>query len=99
MQVGSDIAIVGMMQVEMEVMLEAIKTLQRALERVVVREKCVGKGDRGRQRGQGRGQGSWRTETETEKEAGTGMVVVERDLRGIPLITRLSRLGSRHYGG
>jgi hypothetical protein len=99
MQAGSDIAVVGMMQVEREAMLEVMKTLQRALERMVVREQCVGQGDRGRQRGQGRGQRSWRTGTETEKEAGTGMVVEERDLRGIPLITRLSRLGSRCYGG
>jgi hypothetical protein len=47
MQTGSDVAVVEMMQVEREGMPEAMKTLQRALERVVVREECVGEGDRG----------------------------------------------------
>jgi len=41
MQTGSDLAVVEMMQVPREEMPEAMKTLQRALERVVERQECV----------------------------------------------------------
>jgi hypothetical protein len=47
MQTGSDVAVVEMMQVPRDEMPEAMKTLQRALERVVVMEECVGDGDGG----------------------------------------------------
>jgi hypothetical protein len=41
MQTGSDVAVVEMMQVPREEMPEAMKTLQRALERVVERQECA----------------------------------------------------------
>jgi abelson tyrosine-protein kinase 1 len=41
MQTGSDVVVVEMMQVPREEMPEAMKTLQRALERVVERQECA----------------------------------------------------------
>jgi hypothetical protein len=91
MQMGSDVAVVEMMQVPREEMPEAMKTLQRALERVVERQELVGTAEEARAQekeselplGSGSG-GEWCTRDTLDREfIETGIEALRRLSEGL----------------